>query len=85
MRILVASQANNVAIEDNRIQQGLLSYALFQNGLRACQADWKPKDRTLTLAEWLGYAVHRVPELSAEIRRGEIRSFGLKQARAPSR
>jgi hypothetical protein len=37
-----------------------------QNGLVEGLADWQPKDGKITMAEWLGYAEKRVPELFAE-------------------
>ena len=61
MRILTASQADNVALESALIRQGLLTYALTHDGLEAAQADFKPKDQAILLAEWLQYAEQRVP------------------------
>jgi uncharacterized caspase-like protein len=53
MRILTATQADNVALEANKVRQGLLIYALLEDGLRAWQADYKPKDKSILLTEWL--------------------------------
>jgi WD40 repeat protein len=72
MRILTATQTDNVALETNQIRQGLLSYALIQNGLKEEKANYLPHDEKITLAEWLNYAVVRVPELYAEMRAGRI-------------
>ena len=66
MRILAASQADSVALESGNLGHGLLSYALLKEGLEAGQADFKPKDGTIWLSEWLGYAVDRLPKLYAE-------------------
>ncbi|MBK7709216.1 MAG: SH3 domain-containing protein [Acidobacteria bacterium] len=66
MRILTATQADNVALETNQTRQGLLSYALLQNGLNDFQADFKPQDRTIVMSEWLNFGVERVPRLYEE-------------------
>ena len=91
MRILAASQADDVALESDLIQQGLLSFALVENGLEGKQADFKPKDKKITLEEWLSYGVNRVPSLAEEVKagtvvasRGGVRTFSgeLKKKRA---
>jgi len=74
MRILAATQADNAALENKQIRQGLLTYALTRDGLELGRADFKPADKTITLGEWLAYAEKRVPELYAEIRSGQVRS-----------
>ena len=67
MRVLAASKAKESAIErGGEIKDGLLSYALVQNGLVEGLADWQPKDGKITMGEWLGYGEKRVPELFAE-------------------
>jgi hypothetical protein len=40
-------------LEANKVRQGLLIYALLEDGLRAWQADYKPKDKSILLTEWL--------------------------------
>jgi uncharacterized caspase-like protein len=72
MRILAASQADDVALESDLIKQGLLSFSLVQDGLDSKLADHQPKDRTITLAEWLNYGVKRVPSLADEVRGGRL-------------
>jgi hypothetical protein len=70
MRVLAASQADDVALESGQIQQGLLTYALFHDGLengRAFQAG------RLTLGRLLQYAEQRVPDLYQEVLRGEVK------------
>jgi len=62
IRILVASQAREVAVEYDKLQQGLLSYVLTQDGLRRGEADWKPVDHQITVGEWLSYAANAVPK-----------------------
>jgi WD40 repeat protein len=73
MRILTATQADNVAMETNKVRQGLLTYALLNEGLNAWQADYKPRDNQITLTEWLGYGVERVPHLYEEVKAGAMR------------
>lgn len=83
MRILTSTQANDVALESELIKQGLLTYALTHDGIEAQQADFKPKDNIITLAEWLEYGVRRVPMLYEEVKKGEVQNFGQgKQTRA---
>ena len=66
MRILTASQAGDVALESNKIKQGLLTYALVSEGLKSRNADTN-KDKQIDLNEWLSYAERRVPSLFDEI------------------
>jgi WD40 repeat protein len=73
MRILTATQADNVALETNQTRQGLLSYALLQNGLNDFQADFKPQDRTIVMSEWLNFGVERVPRLYEEANSGQTK------------
>jgi uncharacterized caspase-like protein len=77
MRILAASQAVDVALESRVLKQGLLSYALVQEGLEAQQADFRPKDQTIVLKEWLQYGVERVPKLYAEVQHGMFQAKGV--------
>ncbi len=63
MRILAASQADATAMEDSRLQQGVMSWVLIEQGLKEGKADWKPVDRRITIGEWLTYAADRVPKL----------------------
>jgi hypothetical protein len=72
MRILTATQADNVALENKAVQQGLLTYALTVDGLESSLADFKPSDKIITMLEWLEYGEARVPRLNEEIRDGEI-------------
>jgi WD40 repeat protein len=61
MRILAASQTDEVAHEYDTLHQGLLTYVLTQDGLKEGKADWKPKDHKITVGEWLAYAVNALP------------------------
>jgi WD40 repeat protein len=76
MRILASTQADDVALESNLIKQGLLSYALIHDGIEAGQSDFKPRDRSIMLGEWLGYGLWRMPILHAEIKKGELQNYG---------
>ncbi len=71
MRILTATQADNVALEKGGL--GLLMRALLVDGLTAWQADYKPRDKAILLTEWLSYGVERVPRLYEEMKDGRIR------------
>jgi hypothetical protein len=78
MRVLTATQAENVALEDAALKQGLLSYALVQEGLRRGAADSLTRDGKLYLDEWLQYGVERVPRLYADVREGRMtKQLGL--------
>jgi hypothetical protein len=81
MRILTSTQSNDVALESELIKQGLLTYALTHDGIEAGQADFKPKDKIITLGEWLEYEVVRVPSLYEEVKRSELKSFGQGEKR----
>ncbi len=72
MRILTATQARSLALESERIRQGLLSYALLKDGLEAEQADYRPRDRRISMSEWLSYSLDRVPRLHDQIRAGDL-------------
>jgi uncharacterized caspase-like protein len=71
MRILAATQAGNVALESDKLGEGLLTYALVQDGLKLHKADLQGVG-TITLQEWLQYGEQRVPELYEDIRRGKL-------------
>jgi WD40 repeat protein len=67
MRILAASQAEDVAREPGELGQGLLTYALIRDGIERGHADNSPQDRNITLTEWIAYGEVRVPVLHDEI------------------
>jgi len=72
MRILSATQANNVALEMRSLRQGLLSYALLEDGIVNKKADTgSPADGKLTAGEWLNYAVSAVPKLYQDVLDGK--------------
>ena len=73
IRILAATQASDVALEDPVLRQGLLTYALASEGITATggKAD-NDGDGRITLDEWLGYATRRMPSLSTDARLGRL-------------
>jgi WD40 repeat protein len=71
MRILAASQPNQAARESDLLHQGLLSYALTEQGLVEGNADWEPVDQKITVGEWLSYAADAVPKF---IQSGKVKS-----------
>jgi len=81
MRILAASQADDVALESDRIRHGLLTYALTRDGLEAFQADFQPIDQRVVLREWLAYGVDRVPKLYEEVRSGQVSTVGRGESK----
>ena len=64
MRVLAASQSDEVAHEYGYLQQGLLTYVLTHEGLDQGKADWKPVDKKIMVGEWLGYAANAVPKFN---------------------
>jgi hypothetical protein len=76
IKVLAASQVEDVALESEELRQGLLTYALVRDGLEARQADFRPQDRSIGMGEWLAYAVERVPKLHEEVQSGEVQTFG---------
>ena len=72
MQIITASQAENVALESELVQHGLLTYALVSEGLENLEADFQPADGQITLSEWLEYGTGRVPDLYRQVREGQL-------------
>jgi hypothetical protein len=66
-------QAQGVALEDEKLGHGLLTYALLHDGLMDGKSDWEPQGGEIHLREWLRYGVERVPILWSAIQSG---SFG---------
>ena len=72
IRILAATQADDVALESANLRQGLLTATLSEGltlGTATLRAD-ENKDGKVGLDEWLRYAVKRLPSLNEEARRG---------------
>ena len=82
MRILTATQSDNVAWEYPTLKQGVLTYALLRDGIEARQADHN-KDHAITLAEWLAYGVDRVPKLYQEVLTNSVQTFGVLSEAQP--
>ncbi len=76
MRILAASQADDVALEIDHLKHGLLSSALIVDGMKRFSADRAPKDGKITLDEWLRYGVDQVPILAKKVKAGEMQVAG---------
>jgi Caspase domain/WD domain, G-beta repeat len=69
MRILAATQVDQYALETDQTKQGLLTYALVEDGLKQGKANFKPADdNQILLSEWLSYGAERVPSLYKEWR-----------------
>jgi WD40 repeat protein len=72
MRILAATQPDTTAAEVNdignqrKIQHGLLTYALVEDGLVERKAN-SNDDKVILLPEWLEYGVRDVPKLYEEV------------------
>lgn len=66
IRVLAATQAENVALESGKLGNGLLTYALIRDGL----ADGKSH----TLKEWLASAVDDVPKLYEALENGTLKA-----------
>lgn len=77
MRLLAASQSDDVALELEKLRQGLLTYALMQDGLGEGKAD-KNGDGQITLAEWLAYGAERVPTLYGDVKAGRVNELKRK-------
>ncbi len=71
-KVLVATQADNVALEIDQLQHGLLTYALTVEGIDAHGADFSPRDGHIDWIEWLRYGVMKVPDLARRMRSGEL-------------
>ena len=65
------------ALESGSIGQGLLSYALVEDGLRDGRADFKPTpDGNITMKEWLEYGEVEVPVLYDKIKSRDLKAIG---------
>ncbi|MBM3978828.1 MAG: hypothetical protein FJ304_00820 [Planctomycetes bacterium] len=84
MRVLDGSRTDDVALEDDRVGHGLLTYALCKDGLTKNRADFDPPNGVVSVGEWLRYGVGRVPGLADEVASGKARavsSTGRARAR----
>jgi uncharacterized caspase-like protein len=71
MRVLTASQAEEVAREFPELKHGILTYALIPEALDQGLADALPKDNMIRVGEWLTYGLERVPELNEQMGQGK--------------
>jgi uncharacterized caspase-like protein len=82
IRIIAASQSDDVAMEDGTLQHGLLTYALAVKGIDEQgfgEADLN-HDKRIKLDEWLRYAVEQLPSLSTQTKlRRSASGFGGKR------
>jgi len=74
MCVLASTQADDYAIEDEKIQLGLLTFALAKKGLSENLADYQPKDGQILIGEWLSYAVSAVPGFYELARQGKLKT-----------
>ncbi|MBK6426127.1 MAG: hypothetical protein IPF82_08010 [Blastocatellia bacterium] len=81
MTTLAATQADTVALEVAKLEHGLMTYILLNEGIEAGLADFSPRDSTIFLGELLRYAVERVPALHLEIASGRISTTGKTRPR----
>jgi uncharacterized caspase-like protein len=84
MRILAATQADNVALESEKLGQGLLTYALIDEGLKDHKAAPDGKG-PITIGAWLHYAEQRVPQLYDDVQSGKIQVAKVVAANDASR
>jgi uncharacterized caspase-like protein len=80
MSVLAASQANDVALESDKIKQGLLTYALVHDALEQGKAGNGDANGQISLDAWLQYGVDRVPQLYDDLREGRVsRDTGIDE------
>jgi WD40 repeat protein len=71
IKILVATQAEDVALEDSKLRHGLLTYALAGPGEGLVYADGLVdgnQDGRISLDEWINYPIYRLPTLNEDRR-----------------
>jgi hypothetical protein len=78
MRVLVASQRAEVALEHQGLEHGFLTFALLESLAQPSLARVDATDRGVTLGEWLRYGERRVPVLAREFAEGERRGVVAK-------
>jgi WD40 repeat protein len=80
MKILAATQGDNVAREFKELNQSLLSYVLTKEGIEEERADFKPADQIVMMTEWLQYSEARVPKWYEERQKGKATPGASNQA-----
>jgi hypothetical protein len=82
IRIIAASQTDDVAFEDAGLQHGLLTYALAVKGIGeqgGGEADFN-LDKRIKLDDWLRYAVGQFPSLCTQMKlRRSANGFGSRR------
>lgn len=71
IKILVATQAEDVALEDSKLRHGLLTYALAGPDEGLVQADGffdGNQDGRVSLDEWINYPIYRLPTMNEDAR-----------------
>lgn len=71
IKILVATQAEDVALEDSKLRHGLLTYALAGPDEGLAQADGLVdgnQDGLVSLDEWINYPIYRLPTMNDDER-----------------
>ena len=79
LRVLAASQADDVALESKTIGHGLLTYALIRDGLERGRA---ARDGKVALGGLLAYAADRVPPLYEEVLADQVKDIQGRQVEA---
>jgi hypothetical protein len=78
MNIITAAQGFQLANEHSALGHGFLTYALVEEGLKTPKADTAPRNRQVTVREWLDFSTARVPEIHAGLLRDSTRGLGQK-------
>jgi hypothetical protein len=75
MRILAATQADDIAIESDKLGPGLLTYAVVKEGLKSGTDGKADTDDSpgVTMKEWLTYAETRVPSRYQDVLAGKVK------------
>jgi hypothetical protein len=74
MYVVAAAQRDQLAREPETLKHGLLTYALTVEALDRHRAYGTPSEASLTVRQWLDYAVSRVPGLDSEVHRAVDRN-----------
>ena len=67
MMVITATQTEDVAMESQRLEHGMLTYALVNEGLERGWADQLPADQSVWIRELFEYGQNRVPSLYREV------------------
>lgn len=72
MKILAATQEDNLAREVGKLKQGLLPYVLTRKGIEEGRSDFRPDDGVVMITEWLQYGATEVPKLYQAMRDARV-------------